>query len=282
MSVDIITTTYRNVDKLRICLNSVVEKTKFVDFTWYVWANEPNKEVEEVIHDSMYIDDILFNEHIEPIFNDNNDGSFSSNNNEAVAEGDAEYILFLNDDIEPINDAWLLNMTRILDTDPKVGAVGALLLYPNKKLVQHCGVMFDQRTNGLPYHIFYKKPFSKFMQVNRYYQSVTAACMLVRREDFEKLNGFDESYIYGYEDIDLCLRLKHELEKNTVYCADAQLIHHEGISGTFKEHPHLKNNMKIFREKWGSKIFNDHQFYLQNSSFMAYKAKAPLATNDDE
>lgn len=279
--VDIVTTTYRNVDKLKICLSSITEKTKFVDYTWYVWANEPDDEVEQTIHDSMYIDDILFNEKIEPIFNDDNDGSFSSNNNEAAAEGDSEYILFLNDDIEPLNDEWLLNMTRILDTDPKVGAVGALLLYPNK-LVQHCGVMFDQRTNGLPFHIHYKQAPTNFTAANRYYQSVTAACMLVRREDFEKLGGFDEAYIYGYEDVDLCLKLKHELNKNTVYCANAQLVHHEGISGTFKEHPHLKNNMKIFRERWSDKIFNDHQFYLQNQNYMAYKTRVPVSIEDDD
>ncbi|KKK76181.1 hypothetical protein LCGC14_2866220, partial [marine sediment metagenome] len=172
--IDIITTTYRNVDKLKICLNSVIEKTKFVNYKWYLWANDPDDEVKKVIHDAIHIDDILFTGRIDPTFNDNNDGSFSSNNNEAAKEGDGEYILFMNDDVEPINDSWLLSMTRILDSDPKVGAVGALLLYPNK-LVQHCGVMFDQRTNGLPFHIHYRQPFSQFMQVNRYYHAVTAA-----------------------------------------------------------------------------------------------------------
>jgi len=44
--VDIVTTTYRNEDKLEVCLNSVIEKTKFVDYMWYLWANEPNKKVE--------------------------------------------------------------------------------------------------------------------------------------------------------------------------------------------------------------------------------------------
>jgi len=280
--VDIVTTTYRNVDKLKICLTSIVENTKYVDYKWYVWANDPDDDVKKAIHESMFVDDILFNDRIEPIFNDTNDGSFSSNNNEAAAEGDSEYILFMNDDIEPINDSWLLSMTQILDSDPKVGVVGALLLYPNKT-VQHCGVMFDQRTNGLPFHIFYRQPYTKFMQVNRHYQSVTAACMLVRREDFEKLNGFNEQYIYGYEDVDLCLRLKHSLGKNVIYCAGAQLIHHEGISGKFKQHPHLKNNMKLFRERWGEKIFNDHQFYLQNPNFMVYKTKQlPVENEDDE
>lgn len=273
MSVDIVTTTYRNTDKLKICLSSVIERTKYVDYKWYLWANDPDDKVKKTIHDSMYIDGIRFHNKLEPIFNDNNDGSFSSNNNEAAAEGSAEYILFLNDDIEPINETWLLSMVQIMDSDPKVGAVGSLLLYPGAKLVQHCGVMFDQRTNGLPYHIFYKQPVTKFMAVHRYYQAVTAACMLVRREDFVKLNGFDISFKYGYEDIDYCLKLRHNLSKHSVYCAGAHLIHHEGISGTFKKHPHLKNNMDIFRDRWGKKTFNDHQFYLKDPNFMTYRPK---------
>jgi len=119
------------------------------------------------------------------------------------------------------------------------------------------------------------------MLANRYYQSVTAACMLVRRNAFEELGGFDERYIYGYEDVDLCLKMKHKRKLHSVYCAEAQLIHHEGISGTFKEHPHLKNNMKIFREEWRDKIYNDHQFYLRDANFMVYKSKTPAVVDDD-
>ena len=79
--VDLITTTYRNTKKLENCLASVVAKTKFVDYKWYVWANDPNNEIKQIIHNSIYVDDILFNDRVEPIFNDNNNGSFSSNNN---------------------------------------------------------------------------------------------------------------------------------------------------------------------------------------------------------
>jgi O-antigen biosynthesis protein len=281
MAIDIVITTYRNVDKLKICLSSIIERTKYVDYKIILWANDPNDEVKKAIHDAMYIDDILFNNKIEPIFNDTNNGTFSSNNNEAAAEGEAEYILFLNDDVEPIVDSWLLSMMQILDTDQKVGSVGSLLLYPGAKLVQHCGVMFDQRTNGLPFHIFYKQPLLPFMTINRYYQAVTGACMLVRREDFNKLNGFDTSFLYGFEDCDYCLRLQHNLAKKSVYCASAQLIHHEGISGTFKKHPHLQNNIKIFKDRWNGKTFNDHQFYLQNPNFMIYKSKV-MSISDEE
>jgi len=274
--INIITTTYRNTDKLKICLSTVLERTKFVDYKWYIWANNPNNEVKQIIHDSIFMDDIRFNDRIEPIFNDDNDGSFSSNNNKVAREGDGEYILFLNDDIEPLNDDWLLNMSRVLDSDPKVGAVGALLLYPDKKLIQHCGVFFSNRTNNLPFHMFYREPIQKvsnFVSQYRYYQTVTAACMLVRREDFEKIGGLSEEYFYQYEDVDLCLKIKNELKKHIVYCPSAQLIHHEGISGTFKEHPRLQENIKIFRDKWSGLYLNDLEFYLSNPNHLIYKTK---------
>lgn len=284
--VDIVTTTYRSVDKLKICLSSVTEKTKFVDYKWYIWANDPNDDVKSTIHDAMYIDDILFNDRIEPIFNDTNDGTFSSNNNEAAAEGDGEYILFMNDDIEPLNETWLLNMVTVLDTDPKAGAVGALLMYPDKQTIQHCGVFFSHKTNNLPFHIFYRRPFnevSQFVSVPRYYQAVTGACLLVRREDFEAVGGFNENYRYGFEDVQLCLDLKDKLKKRSVYCPQAQLIHHEGISDFSKKDNHegLQNNIKVFRDNCEGKYFNDLEFYMRDPKFMLYKNKSPVVSQED-
>lgn len=279
--VDIIITTYRNAGKLEICLNTVIERTKFVDYKIYLWANKPNSEIKQIIHDSIFIDNIKFQDHIEPIYNDNNDGSFSSNNNEAAAEGNSEYILFMNDDIEPLNESWLLNMKTVLDTDPKVGAVGALLFYPDRKTVQHCGVMFSSRTNSLPFHMFYRQPVSNFMTVPRYYQAVTAACMLVRRDDFEALGGFSTEFHYGFEDVAFCLDLRHKRDKKCVFQPGAQLIHHEGISGKFKQHPKIKENIKALRDNYGDKYFLDEQFYLSDANFMTYKPKA-VAQNEDE
>lgn len=277
LDVCIITTTYRNTEKLKQCIETVTENTKFVDYKWTIWANEPNDEVKKVIHDAMYLEDILFNERIEPIFNDDNSMSFSQTNNEAVEESEeSKYLLFMNDDIYPLNDSWLLNMKQIMDTDPKVGAVGGLLLYPDKQTIQHCGVMFSHRTNNLPYHMYYKQPVNKvaeFISVPRYYQAVTAACMLVRREDFEELGGFDPAYHYGFEDVDFCLNLKKKLNKMCVYTPAAQLIHHEGISGTFTDHPKIKDNVEALRTIQEGNFFNDEQFYLNDPKFMIYKPK---------
>lgn len=273
MSVDIIITTYRNTEKLKICLSSIIEHTKYVDYRVYLWCNSPNDEVKQVVYDSMFIDDIQFTDKIIPIFNDTNDGSFSSNNNQVADEGTGEYILLLNDDVEPLNDDWLYNMKSIMDQDSKIGAVGSLLFYPGKQTIQHCGVFFSKKTNSLPFHMFYKRPVSEvssFISIPRYYQAITGACMLVRRDDFYAVGKLDESYYYAYEDIDLCLKLK-ELGKRCVYTPFAQLIHHEGISGSFKNHPKLQENIKVFREKWSGKYINDLEFYLSDPKFMIYK-----------
>jgi len=271
--VDIVITTYRNAKKLKICLESVLDKTKFVDYKVLLFANDPNDEMKKVIHESIFIDDIMFNNRIEPIFNDNNNGSFSSNNNDAASEGDSEYILFLNDDTVAVKDDWLLSMVRVLDSDPKVGVVGSLLLYPDKKTIQHCGVFFSHKTNNLPYHMFYKQDMNKvknFVLVPRYYQAVTAACMLVRRSDFESIGGFSNDYFYSFEDVDLCIRVKKELNKRVVFCPDSVLIHDEGISGT---QPRLKDNVAAFLKNCSGKYFNDLEFYLNDKNFMIYKYK---------
>jgi len=273
--VSIVTTTYRNYDKLQRCLSSVMENTKYVDYKHYVWCNEPDDSIKKIIHDSMYINNILFNNRIEPIFNDNNNGSFSSNNNELVAEVEGKYVLLLNDDVDPLNDTWLYSMVKVLESDNSVGAVGSLLLYPDKKTIQHCGVFFSSKTNNLPFHLFYKQPLEKvnsFVSQYRYYQAVTAACMLVRKEDYLAVGGLDESYFYMYEDIDLCLKFKTQLKKSCVYCPDAQLIHNEGISGG-KTNKKAQQNIELFKNKWTGKYFDDLCFYQSIPNYMVYKRK---------
>ena len=274
--IDIIITTYRNKEKLKRCLSSVIKYTKFVDFSVFLWCNQPDEEVKKVVHDAIYIDDIMFTDRIIPIFNDNNDGSFSSNNNEAASEGSGDYILLLNDDCYVLNESWLLSMQRVLDTDQSIGAVGALLLYADRQTIQHCGVMCSSRTNSLPFHIMYRQPAKKvnnFICRPRYYQAVTGACMLVRRKDYETLNGLSSCFYYGFEDFALCLDIKHKLGKKSLYLPNACLVHDEGISGTFKSHPKIKENIKVLREKYKGKFFNDEHLYLNNINYMVYGKK---------
>jgi GT2 family glycosyltransferase len=194
-----------------------------------------------------------------------------------VDRGNAEYILFLNDDCYAQRDDWLFNMQKILETDEKVGAVGALLLYPDGKTIQHCGVFFSSRTNNLPYHMHYRKSLEQvknFVQVPRYYQAVTGACMLMRRKDFEDIGGLDKVYWYMYEDIKFCLDIKSKLQKFCVFCPGAILIHDEGISRDGKQNPKFRENIETFKKQCAGMYYNDLEFYLSNPKHMIYKHKA--------
>jgi len=284
-SIDIVITTYRNTEKLKVCLQTIIERTKYVNYKIYLLANDPNDEVKKIIHDAMYIDNIMFNDKIIPIFNDNNSGSFSSNNNDTAKEGSGDYILFLNDDVFPLRDDWLYNMSSVLDDNEKIGAVGALLLYPDQKTIQHCGVFFSHKTNNLPYHMFYRQPInsvSGFISQYRYYQAVTGACLLVRRKDFETIGGFSENYFYMYEDIDLCLNIKNKLSKHIIYCPNSILVHNEGISKDGKQNPKFKENIEIFKKQCTGLYFNDLEFYLSNSNHMIYKRTSKQIPVEEE
>lgn len=272
IEVDIITTHYRNTEKFSKCLASVLEKTRGVNYNWYIWCNDPNDKVKKLMEDSVFCDGIRYNDKIIPIFNDTNTGSFSSNNNQCIREGASPYVLILNDDVDPIDTSWLYNMLKIIKEDKSVGVVGSLLLYPNG-LVQHAGVMWDERTNGLPYHIMYRQQPSDFISYDRVYQAVTGACMLFRREDWEKVGGFNEKYWYMYEDIHFCLDIKQKLNKSSVYCGTSRLIHHEGISGQAKNNPRAQENINLFKKYWAGKIKNDHNLYLKDKSYMLYTKK---------
>ena len=105
-------------------------------------------------------------------------------------------------------------------------------------LIQHAGIVLNI---GLAEH--YQK-FDRYRDayfrngpenpsipslVTRTFSAVTAACMLIRRDVFEKLDGFDDALVVAFQDVDLCLRARSEGYR-TVCSAEAVLFHHESVS----------------------------------------------------
>lgn len=272
--IDVCITTHHNTAKLKNCLAGLLEHTKFVDYRIFLWANEPNDEVKKIIEDAQYLDGLLYNDRLEVIYNDDNAGSFASNNNLIAKEGTGDYLLFLNDDTYPLRDDWLQKMVAVLEANEKISTVGALLLYPDKKTIQHCGVFFSQKTNNLPYHLFYRQSFEQhrsFISQYRYFQAITGACLLIRRKDFEAVGGFNEKFYYQYEDIALCLDVKNQLKKHCLFCPEALLVHDEGISKDGSQNPKFRQNIETFKQLYTGKYFDDLGFYLNNERHLAYR-----------
>ena len=190
---------------------------------------------------------------VEVIHNQENLGFAKACNQGArIAEG--KYLVFLNNDTIPLY-GWLEEMLKVIENEKRVGVVGSKLLFPNDT-IQHAGVgIADYPLPISPFHIYYKKPtdYPK-ANIKRDYQAVTAACMLIPKELFDKLGGFDEGFLNGYEDVDLCFRVR-EAGYRVVYTPKSVLYHFESVSeGRFKA---VKANEERLQQKWAGKIKAD-------------------------
>ncbi len=191
------------------------------------------------------------------LFNAENQG-FARACNQGAAAARADALLFLNNDTE-VRPGWLEPLLATLAGDPRVGAAGSKLLFPDGT-IQHAGVIVaDDRKLPDPLvarHIYYRER-ADLPQANqpREYQALTAACLLVRRRAFVAACGFDEGYWNGYEDIDLCFRLREEGWR-LVYVPASEVIHHESQSGPAR-FVKVADNIRRLRGRWLARVQPD-------------------------
>lgn len=159
--------------------------------------------------------------------------NFSAMCNIGAKEAGGKYLLFLNDDMEVAQEDWLGLMVAKA-AKPYVGAVGAKLLYPDSDRIQHLGIT---NIHLGPAH---KLQFSSDKEVHYHginrcavnVAAVTGACLLLRREVFEEIGGFEEKLQVAFNDVELCFRLLRAGYRN-VCCNQTYLCHHESFSRGF-------------------------------------------------
>lgn len=131
--------------------------------------------------------------------------SFAVANNRAVRQAPNDFYFLLNNDVFLHRQA-LRDMHMVLSRDDRAGICGSRLVFPDATL-QHCGVVFGRGRKG-PYHVERGTSRELVATATREWQAVTGACMLVRGELWNEIGGLDESYPFGLEDIDFCLRAR--------------------------------------------------------------------------
>jgi GT2 family glycosyltransferase len=192
------------------------------------------------------------------------EGSFSSINNELAKYATGDYLLFLNDDTEP-QQFWLYEMMSKIHRHPKIGIVGARLMYSAEK-IQHAGIAFiPQGPANIGKSVL--KSFPKgFAKQDRFYQAVTGACLLMRASDFKAVKGFDPIYYFCYEDVDLCLKVRYTLNKKVLYAANAVVHHAESVTQKVHKTAGAKQQagIKVFKERWMNKVSKDFSGYQNN------------------
>ena len=165
---------------------------------------------------------------------DNPTYSFAQNCNMGIAAAspDTKIVVFLNDDTE-VTDGWYETLLAPFQ-DPLVNIVGCRLIYPDSRL-QHAGVYLDFVDGVLTAHNHLTE------QPSGPVEAVTGACMAVRSE----FAHFDEAFVNGYEDIDLCLRTK-----GVYYTNSTTVIHHESQSGP-RRWMAVGSNIELLHYRYG-------------------------------
>jgi glycosyltransferase involved in cell wall biosynthesis len=198
--------------------------------------------------------------------------NYSAINNVAAREAKGTVLAFLNDDLDVISPGWLQEMVSHA-VRPAVGVVGAKLLYPDDT-VQHAGIFLGLGADGIagtPHRGLPRSHYGHFGRaaVLQDFSAVTAACMVMRRDVFEAVGGFDEQHLpVSYNDIDLCLRVI-ETGRRVLWTPHAELYHHESATrGSDLKPEHRERFLReaeYMRRRWGEKLRAD-PFYNPNLS----------------
>jgi GT2 family glycosyltransferase len=217
--------------------------------------------------------------------------NFSEINNWAVSNlGDAyTHYLFCNNDIEALSPGWLERMLE-LGQQPDIGIVGAQLLYPDRATIQHAGVCVGAFGAAEHYAKFIAKSdipryigFSEILRSNHEVAAVTAACLLIRHDAFDEVDGFDPKLAVGFGDVDLCLRVGQKGFR-VVQCPHAELLHHESFTRgkTSGIDPHPEDSA-LFQSRWAAYLHAGDPYFhpglYQNS--VAWQLRNPIRCAPD-
>ena len=249
--VSIIIPVFNRLDLTRQCLESIRRTSLVSRYEIVVVDNGSTDGTSDFLRQQQQAG------HLRVVWNNENIG-FAKACNQGARAAKSDYLLFLNNDTVP-QAGWLEPLCEVLNRDQSVAAVGSKLLFPDGAL-QHAGVIvvLDKRhpsTPLVPRHIDYKQPDHPGANQMRTCQSLTAACLLIRRIAFEKAGGFDEGYWNGYEDVDLCFTLQAQGWK-LVYRPESVLIHHESQSGPERRVKEDENLIRL-NQRWLGKCEPD-------------------------
>ena len=253
--VSLIVPTRDRVDLLRLCVASVLERTDYPDFEIIV---VDNGSVED---ETLRYFEALAAEPRVRVLHDPQPFNYSALNNGAAAHASGSVLCLLNNDIEALSPHWLAEMVAHA-LRPEVGAVGAMLYYPDDT-IQHAGVLVG--FSGVAGHLYAGAPRGAGGHMGRAHlvqrlSAVTAACMVVRRAVWDEVGGLDTALGVAFNDVDFCLRLRAKGYVN-VWTPNAELYHHEsatrGHEDTAEKKVRFKSEVDFMQQRWGASLAHD-------------------------
>jgi len=258
-SVDLIIPTRDGMAVLKPCIDSILAKTSYTNYSIIVADN--GSEQDETL---AYFEEIQRDPRVS-IVAFPGEFNYSAINNFAVAKGGSDYVALVNNDIEVIDGDWLTQM-MVWASQENVGVVGAKLLFGNGK-IQHAGVTIGMGNAAGHIHRLEEGDAPGYQLrclATQNMMAVTAACLVTPRALFEELGGLDEvAFKVAYNDVDYCLRVESQ-GHDVIWTPEAVLYHHESVSrGDDMSDQHIERyfrELEVFQSRWKSKGFVDKYY----------------------
>jgi GT2 family glycosyltransferase len=239
------------------CLESIFELTTYENFEVILVDNGTTDPIALAAFERYPIERIQFNEKF----------NYSRANNIGFERASGEYVMLLNNDTEVLEPRWLNDLIAYFG-NPKVGMVGPVLLYPDGR-VQHAGVVLGARGTADHAMRFFPSEvdgYSGSLSCSREVSAVTAACLLMPSRLYEKLGGLREDFATHYQDVDLCLKVRHA-GYNIICASYPRLLHYESISR--KEGGYDLIDRAILLDFWYETLRSNDPFYSEKFDLKA-------------
>ncbi|MFD0739047.1 glycosyltransferase family 2 protein [Lysobacter koreensis] len=253
--VSLLIPTRDKVELLRMCIQSILEKTDYPDYEILIVDNQSEERAT-----LDYFAELASQPRVK-VLRYNAPFNYSAINNFAAAAATGSIIGLVNNDIEVISPDWMTEMASQV-ARPEIGAVGAMLLYPDDT-IQHAGVILG--IGGIAGHAYAGLPAETLgacgrAQLAQEMSAVTAACLFVRKEVFDEVAGLDEKLSVAFNDIDFCLRVRARGYRN-LWTPYVRLYHHESASRGYEDTPakiaRFQGEMDFMRSRWGESLLRD-------------------------
>ena len=252
-------------DILKVCVDSILEKTTYKNYEIVIVEN--NSETEEIFE---YYKQIEQNEKIKVVKYPNKGFNYSAIINYGVKESEGEYIVQLNNDTELITQNWLEIMLGFVQRED-VGAVGVKLYFPDET-IQHAGIIVG--IGGIAGNRFKSIPkdghgyFAKESMIENL-SAVTAACIITPKSIYEEVGWMDEKLAVAFNDVDFCLKIR-EKGYLVVYNPFIEFWYYESKSRGQENTPakikRFQGEISTFEQRWGEILEQGDPYYNINLS----------------
>ena len=263
MKVSIIIVTYQSQDEILKCISSIYKNIIDIEFEIIIIDNASTDNTIKIVKN--HFSDVIIKE------NKKNEGFARANNaGSKIAKG--EFLFFLNPDSKIIENTVEV-LLSIYNSNPKNGIVAPQIKNIDGSIQLSTGktpTIFTNLFEAFGLYIFLPNTFFGYRIATNHENElstdwVTGACFLVKKEYFDKLNGFDKNFFLYLEDADLCLRIKKEINKNIIYTYKTSIIHAKAKSS--------KNSSYISKlSSYKSKIY----YHKKHNGLLMYLGLIPL------